>query len=283
MYHRRFLASTIAWDAQTIGAYFLLLCYQWDNGHIPKEPKDQRRIARCSYHILEKVTTKFAIVDDGLMKNEKLETVREKQHKKYLQGLKRADNMNNKRVQKPTSHVTSHVTSNVTDRDKEKDKENEKSFKINNKSFFLNLKNDAEGKTNFVAPPAALVAPDGNLVAPKTDDVATNTPDASTPNYTPDDADDPYQTDNDAQLKTEQLLADLQNSLAIPENIALQLGCNLYQATQMRNMFINHLRATGYPSANFSHLRAYCTNWCRSHAKTLLNTISQTPQTPRHS
>ncbi len=245
MYHRRFLASTIAWDAQTIGAYFLLLCYQWDNGHIPTSPKDQRRIARCSYHILEKVTTKFTIFDDGLMKNEKLETIRFDQNKKYLKGKSRADNTNLKKRLKLSSHVTSNDTLNVTHKDEDRDKENEISFKNLIKSDFTN--EDSNGLVE--------------------DDKAQG----------------PYQTDNTIanQIATNELLAELENSQIIVETIGMQAACNPYEAGQMRNMFVSHIRATGLTANNYTQLRKHCVNWCCSHAKRLIQAIHNTPQMSR--
>lgn len=245
MYHRRFLASTQAWDAQTIGAYFLLLCYQWDNGNIPTNPKDQRRIARCSYLILEKVTTKFTIADDGLMKNEKLEAIRFDQHKKYLKSKSRADNTNLKKRLKLSSHVTSNNTLNIAHKDEDRDKENEISFKNLIKSDFLNED--------------------------------TNAPVEDT------NAEGPYQTDNTTanQIATNELLDELLQSDTIVALIGTQVACNPYEAGQMRNMFVNHIRGTGLVSTNNAQLRSHCVNWCRSHAHKLIHAIHNTPQLPR--
>jgi uncharacterized protein YdaU (DUF1376 family) len=74
-----FIAGTAILTTEEIGAYILLLCYQWNSGGIPNDDDLIRRIAKLTQAFpLGLLKTKFKVVD-GLLKNERLELERDKQ------------------------------------------------------------------------------------------------------------------------------------------------------------------------------------------------------------
>ena len=64
-------------EQNEIGAYIMLLCYQWNNGYIPKDKARMERAAfgEVSAHVLRK----FKLFPDGELRNERLEYERNKQ------------------------------------------------------------------------------------------------------------------------------------------------------------------------------------------------------------
>ena len=78
-YVQDFLTGTMHLSAEEIGAYMLLLCHQWDKGALPASDRELLRIARTKIKVLEVVKAKFQLCDDGLLRNARLETEREKQ------------------------------------------------------------------------------------------------------------------------------------------------------------------------------------------------------------
>jgi len=72
-----FLAGTSEMTAEEVGGYVRLLCHQWSKGGIPN---DEERAARMAGLMgspsIRYVLAKFALCDDGLLKNERLEQVR---------------------------------------------------------------------------------------------------------------------------------------------------------------------------------------------------------------
>ena len=66
-------------SAEEVGAYMLLLCYQWDKGALPDNDKELLRISRTRSRVLAVVKAKFEAGDDGLLRNARLEREREKQ------------------------------------------------------------------------------------------------------------------------------------------------------------------------------------------------------------
>jgi len=78
-YPADFLVGTLGMTTEEIGAYILLLCHQWDQGHIPSDPEKCARLARCSTDAIASVLHKFCICDDGTAKNKRLELERGKQ------------------------------------------------------------------------------------------------------------------------------------------------------------------------------------------------------------
>lgn len=72
-----FIGGTVAMTTEEVGAYWLLLCYQWGKGSIPSDHVLIRRIARLSENFdLTFVLTKFTETPEGL-KNLRLEKERE--------------------------------------------------------------------------------------------------------------------------------------------------------------------------------------------------------------
>lgn len=72
-----FLAGTCDMTQNEVGAYVLLLCQQWNRGSIPVEPERQQLLAKGS--VSDHVLKKFKKGEDGLLRNERLETERKKQ------------------------------------------------------------------------------------------------------------------------------------------------------------------------------------------------------------
>lgn len=65
-------------NAQT-GSYVLLLCYQWDNGSVPADPKQLAKIGRCSPKMAAEIlASKFPQWEDGQHRNRRLERERDK-------------------------------------------------------------------------------------------------------------------------------------------------------------------------------------------------------------
>lgn len=61
LYYERFLLATIEWSTVEIGAYFLLLCHQWDKGWVVNDPVEIRKITRTHYRVdLQRVLNKFS-------------------------------------------------------------------------------------------------------------------------------------------------------------------------------------------------------------------------------
>ena len=66
-------------EQSEIGAYMLLLCYQWGHGSIPSE---KARMERAAYGpVSDHVLKKFRLCEDGQLRNERMEKEREKQVK----------------------------------------------------------------------------------------------------------------------------------------------------------------------------------------------------------
>ena len=78
-YHADFMQGTLLFTAEETGAYIRLLCWQWDNGRVPKEPRDIATITGVKYAKLSRVILKFLTDSDGNLFNERLEKERIKQ------------------------------------------------------------------------------------------------------------------------------------------------------------------------------------------------------------
>ena len=81
-YPRDFASSTRGWPIVVRGVYRELLDSQWDQGGLPENPEILRAIAlvtpvewRTAWAVLE---SKFPICEDGLRRNRRLESHREK-------------------------------------------------------------------------------------------------------------------------------------------------------------------------------------------------------------
>jgi uncharacterized protein YdaU (DUF1376 family) len=85
-YPQDFLVGTSDMDAAEVGAYIRLLCYQWEKEGLPN---DIKKLSFMGGHDnMTNVIKKFIKCDDGLLRNAKLEKVRQEQ-KEYFQ--KKAD------------------------------------------------------------------------------------------------------------------------------------------------------------------------------------------------
>ena len=108
MYQKRFTSATQLYNAEAVGAYIVLLNYQWDNGGLPDDIEQLVALARCSEQTIHRVLKKFQKLDDGLYWNKRLEDIREEQHAKYLVSKARADKTNEiKRIKRLSLDVTS--------------------------------------------------------------------------------------------------------------------------------------------------------------------------------
>jgi uncharacterized protein YdaU (DUF1376 family) len=78
-YVQDFLTGTMHMTAEEIGAYILLLCHQWDKGALPDNDKELIKIARTKQKVIDSIRVKFAVGEDGRLRNMRLEKEREKQ------------------------------------------------------------------------------------------------------------------------------------------------------------------------------------------------------------
>ena len=75
-----FLSGTADMTNEEVGAYIRLLCQQWTKGGLPKEPERLSMMAGAMpVPSLGYVLAKFQSCDDGLLRNARLERVRENQ------------------------------------------------------------------------------------------------------------------------------------------------------------------------------------------------------------
>lgn len=81
-YPKDFLTGTATMSLQEVGAYMRLLCYAWDAGSVPNDPKERSRICACSRaqerELWKKVGIKFSLQNDVFL-NERMEEERKKQ------------------------------------------------------------------------------------------------------------------------------------------------------------------------------------------------------------
>jgi uncharacterized protein YdaU (DUF1376 family) len=77
LYYGDFIGGTMSFGADEVGAYLLLICYQWQNGHIENDPHSIERIARCEYGHLQRVLKKFKPDGNGGLINERCEQIRQ--------------------------------------------------------------------------------------------------------------------------------------------------------------------------------------------------------------
>lgn len=93
VYWERFLLGTMGMSAEEVGAYFLMIIYQWDKGFLPEDDKELKKITRVSVKKLSKVLEKFEKIGDKYFNNT-LEIIRieqkEKNEKNHSKGIKGA-------------------------------------------------------------------------------------------------------------------------------------------------------------------------------------------------
>ena len=77
-----FLAGTLEMSQEEVGQFIRLLCHQWNRGSIPVETEKQQRLTGGCVSV--DVLVKFRLCEDGLLRNERLETVRSEKNR-YLQ------------------------------------------------------------------------------------------------------------------------------------------------------------------------------------------------------
>jgi len=116
-YYGKFNSATQLFTAEAIGTYIIMLNYQWDNGGLPNDVDELCVLTKSSLKSVEKVLTKFDLMEDGLLWNERLEEIREEQHAKYLKSKEKADRANatirmKKEIQpvRSTERTTLHTT-----------------------------------------------------------------------------------------------------------------------------------------------------------------------------
>lgn len=74
LYTDDFLAGTLDMSQAEVGQLIRLLCHQWNRGSIPVETEKQERLAGGCVSV--DVLAKFKLCEDGLLRNERLESVR---------------------------------------------------------------------------------------------------------------------------------------------------------------------------------------------------------------
>jgi len=75
-----FLAGTSDMSAEEVGGYIRLLCHQWTKGAIPNDPDRAARMAGLmGSPSVGYVLAKFSLCEDGMLRNARLEKVREEQ------------------------------------------------------------------------------------------------------------------------------------------------------------------------------------------------------------
>jgi uncharacterized protein YdaU (DUF1376 family) len=82
LYTDDFLAGTLEMSQEEVGQFIRLLCHQWNRGSIPVETEKQQRLTGGCVSV--DVLVKFRLCEDGLLRNERLETVRSEKDR-YLQ------------------------------------------------------------------------------------------------------------------------------------------------------------------------------------------------------
>ena len=77
-YPQDFLTGVLDYTAEEIGAYILLLIYQWDKGFVPSDQKKIKGICKISEKKFQKILEKFTETSAGKLQNLRLETERKK-------------------------------------------------------------------------------------------------------------------------------------------------------------------------------------------------------------
>jgi uncharacterized protein YdaU (DUF1376 family) len=78
-YPADFVASTADMDAESLGGYMRLLCYQWQRGSIPPDDATMTRIAGgISASSLASIRARFCVLPDGNLQHPRMEIEREK-------------------------------------------------------------------------------------------------------------------------------------------------------------------------------------------------------------
>ena len=94
-----FIMGTMLMSAEEVGAYIRLLCFQWEQGHLPDCPTKTARIAGISEKKLSPVLEKFHRDDQGKLVNKRLEEVRES--REHFLEIQRRNGQRGGRPKKP--------------------------------------------------------------------------------------------------------------------------------------------------------------------------------------
>lgn len=84
LYVEKFLVGTINMSSGEVGAYFLLLCHQWDLFGLENNNDELMELGRCNEDTLMKILKKFRKCPDGKYRNPKLEKIRAEQIYKHF-------------------------------------------------------------------------------------------------------------------------------------------------------------------------------------------------------
>ncbi|MEK7952804.1 DUF1376 domain-containing protein [Luteolibacter soli] len=78
-YPQDFLVGTAIFTAEQAGAYIRFLCYQWEHGALPDDIETLARLGGCHGNAVASVRAKFDVGADGLLRNARLEQIRNEQ------------------------------------------------------------------------------------------------------------------------------------------------------------------------------------------------------------
>lgn len=75
-YPSDFLLGTVLMTDAQVGAYMRLLCYQWQEGSLPKDENLLARLAATNLETIQAILVKFKEGGDGKLRNKRMEDVR---------------------------------------------------------------------------------------------------------------------------------------------------------------------------------------------------------------
>jgi uncharacterized protein YdaU (DUF1376 family) len=78
-YPQDFLVGTADLSPEEVGGYIRLLCYQWAKGGLPNDDAKLASMSGCHGNAVASIRHKFRIYPDGILRNERLEKVRDDQ------------------------------------------------------------------------------------------------------------------------------------------------------------------------------------------------------------
>lgn len=97
-YPQDFLVGCAELTAEQVGAYIRLLCYQWSKGALPDNDKLLAALGGCRVASVAVLRLKFHKGQDGLLRNDRLEEVREEQNSyRQKQATRAADGWHSRR------------------------------------------------------------------------------------------------------------------------------------------------------------------------------------------
>lgn len=96
LYYKRLLASTVGWKDDEFGAYLKLLIFQFDNGSLPNDLKELKRIAPSIQKHWPLISPKFRKTEEGRLVNDVMLEVYED-----VQKMKEKNSLNGKKGGRP--------------------------------------------------------------------------------------------------------------------------------------------------------------------------------------